>query len=145
MKDALFDQLLQSLAQGGEEIVTEEEFFRFVRAWSGAHPGKSFPILDASFPVPIQRRQALDLVNAFTWESYLDLNKAIWEDKLGISAEPESPEDEADLSAFHATWLDWRNGLISKYRLDGLISDKNRLTHEDLKPLIRAIEEDEAE
>jgi len=110
-----------------------------------AHQGKNFPILDPSFPTAIQRRQALNLVNAFTWESYLNLNKAIWEDGLGISAEPESPEDEADLSAFHDAWLDWRNGLISKYRLEGLISDKIKLTQEDLKPLIRAIEEDEAE
>ena len=145
LKDALFDQLLQSLAQGGEKIATEEEFGRFVRAWCAAHSGKSFPILDASFPMPIQRRQALNLVNAFTWESYLNLNKAIWEDELGISAEPESAGDEADLSAFHDAWLDWRDRLIGKYRLDGLISDKIRLPHEDLKPLIRAIEEDEAD
>lgn len=144
MKDALFDQLLQSLTQGGEKIVTGEEFGRFVRAWCAAHPGKSFPILDPSFPMPIQRRQALDLVNAFTWENYLALNKAIWEDGLDISAEPEFPEDEADLSGFHDAWLDWRNGLIGKYRLEGLISDKIRLTQKGLKPLIRAIEEDEA-
>ncbi len=122
MKDAFFDQLLQSLAQGGEKIVTEEDFFRFVHAWSAAHPGKSFPILDASFPVPILRRQALDLVNAFTWENYLNLNKAIWEDELRVSAEPETPEDDADLSALYDVWLDWRNGLSGKYCLEGLLS-----------------------
>ena len=109
--DSLYDGLIRSLEEAGEPIADEHEFFEFVRAWAVAHSGKNFPILDPSFPTAIQRRQALQLVTAFNLEGWLRFFSAAAED-VGDSFDPELE---------HGAWLDWRNELVGRHRLEGLI------------------------
>ena len=78
-----------------------------------AHPGRSVPLLGDALPRPVQRRQALRLLDAFPWDRYRRVRHVCAEGKQGRAA---FLNDEH----VRAEWHDWRTSLIRRYRLDGL-------------------------
>ena len=85
-KDALYDQLLNSLTQGAEPMAAEEEYHDWMHQWFTTHPGRSVEEPDApggrrwedgpypplaAMPWPIQRRWALTMLICFNWDFVL--------------------------------------------------------------------------
>ena len=52
LRDGLFDQLLASLAQGDEPLATDEEYWRWIRAWGHAHAVRPVPLLGDALTRP---------------------------------------------------------------------------------------------
>ena len=127
-KDALYDQLLSSLEQGGESLATEEEYHDWMRQWRKLHPGHTDAPRDA-MPWPIQRRHALRLLDVQEVFMRLELTTKelkIWEatrnnphppDKAAVRAMVQREEP-----ARRAKWEQRRKALIQTYRLEGLVS-----------------------
>lgn len=126
IRDGLYDNLLASLAEGGEPLASREEFGAFVAVWRDAHPGARFPILDGAWPRPVQRRRALDLLYTFTWPAWLSLERGMHE-VLDADPDPdatgEAPTAMVDEAALRTEWEAWRDGLVRQYRLAGLVAD----------------------
>lgn len=126
----LYDQLLRSLAQGGEPLATPEEFARYVEAWCRAHPGRSFPILDDAMPWPIQRYRVLDLLRAFPEETLLrmiegahTLEQMERPDREGFG-ESGAPAGAFDAERVRGAVRRWRERMIRHYRLGGLVAEE---------------------
>lgn len=73
--------------------------------------------MGAAVPWAVQRYQALTFLGAFTWESWLQLVPVSNEYKR----EPGVP---INVERGLAEWREWREGLIRRYRLEGLIADQ---------------------
>src|SRR5262249_33651578 len=76
LQNALFDQLLASIIQGDEPLASEEQYWNWIRSGSTSHPRE---LLDESTPWPIRRREALNLLQLFDWETVSRLRKVILE------------------------------------------------------------------
>jgi hypothetical protein len=76
----------------------------------------------AGAPWPIQRRRALEILQAFLWPDFLWLKKVEHEDenydREEQGLERPRPLDEA---ALYAEWFQWRQGFIQKYQLQTFI------------------------
>lgn len=128
-KDVLHDQLLISLAQGGEPLATMEEYCRWLHAWQATNRDR--PAL-SEMPWPVQRRWALYILEAFSWQVYRDFNQTVrlLEMFERTQPRPSTREDWATLEGrvkeeepqLRAEWEAWRHDLIEAYRLEGLVS-----------------------
>ena len=127
-KDALYDQLLSSLEQGGEPLATEEEYHDWMRQWRKAHPGQTDPPR-AAMPWPIQRRHALMILDV--WEDLMQVEQTAQAVKLWRATRNDPhPPDEAAVEATvqreeparRAKWEQWPRALIQTYRLYSLAS-----------------------
>jgi hypothetical protein len=126
LRDALYDALLASLRSGGGDFTTEEEYAAWVREWTAAHPGRSFPLPSDALPQPIARRQALTFLTVFDFPAYARTEQVIheveWADQHADEAEERVPLEPLDTGQLHAEWRQWRDGLIQGYNLAGLVS-----------------------
>ncbi len=109
---------------GGEGLASGQDYFRWCQAQAAA--GRwDFAPLDLEAPWSIQRYQALTLLQAVPWSDYLQgaqVRREAWEiDLLEQGAAPLPPLDEALLKA---EWLQWRNGLLQRYQLRGLVQEE---------------------
>ena len=135
-KDVLYDQLLHSLT-GDDSVATQGEVIQWAHEQDRA--GQKVPLIDPQAPWPIQRGQALILLHAIPLSAYLYACEVIREAKicgqadeaglLGSHATPEefakieqsvSPLDEAHV---RTEFLQWRDGLIQRYQLEGLMPE----------------------
>ena len=120
-KDVLYDQLLRSLT-GDDSVATQGEVIRWAHEQDRA--GRNVPLIDPQAPWPIQRGQALTLLQAVSWADYLyaeQVRREAWEiDLLEQDPAPLPPLDEDPLKA---EWVQWRNGLIQDYQLERLVPE----------------------
>ena len=129
LQNALFDQLLTSIIQGDEPLASEEQYWNWIRSWSTSHPDKSRALLDESTPWPILRREALNLLQLFDWETVSRFRKVIWE-----VDEPNDPSDWlTELDRVKTEWLVWRKAMIDKYRLQGFVPGAESLVVREQK------------
>ena len=112
MQNALFDQLLTSIIQGDEPLASEEQYWNWIRSGSTSHPRE---LLDESTPWPIRRREALNLLQLFDWETVSRFRKVIWE----VDEPNDSARWPTELERVKAQWLEWRQVMIQKYNLQG--------------------------
>ena len=128
-KDALYEQLLVSLTQGGEPLATEEEYGHWLRDWGKSHPGQEAPL--SAMPRPIQRYRALRMLEFLAWERV----ERFWAEERAMKVHFKdkglpysSPlDDDPMLSAetkeeLRARWEEWRKAPIEDYRLDSLVT-----------------------
>ena|SRR5215831_11282612 len=119
-KDALFDQLLRSL-QGPKSLPTDKEFSKFILERSKSY-GRSSAIPDLTWPYPMQRYHAAELLQAIDWQGYQVARQVLWEakniDRASQELEPLPPPDP---QAVKAEWITWRASLIQQYALQGII------------------------
>ena len=78
-RDVLYDQLLSSLT-GDEGLASGQEYFRWCQGQALAGR-RDFAPLDLEVPWPIQRYQALTLLQALSWDDYLRIAQTIREAK----------------------------------------------------------------
>ncbi len=120
-RDVLYDQLLRSLT-GDNSVATQGEVIRWAHEQDRVE--RKVPLIDPQAPWPIQRGQALTLLQAVPWADYLyaeQVRREAWEiDLLEQDTAPLLPLDEDPLKT---DWLQWRNGLIQDYQLEGLVPE----------------------
>ena len=117
----LYDQLLHSLT-GDDSVATQGEVIRWAHEQDRA--GRKVPLIDPQAPWPIQRGQALTLLQAVPCSDYLQGAQVRREareiDLLEQGAAQLPPLDEDLLKA---EWLQWHNDLIQHYQLEGLMPE----------------------
>ncbi len=116
-KDALYDQLLSSLT-GSEGIASEGACIRWAR--EQARAGRNPLPIDPQAPWPIQRGQAVHLLQAVDWPSYLEGH---WVCAEARAIETEIQEENCtpcgiDTNQIFAAFNRWRNALISRFHLE---------------------------
>ncbi len=103
-------------------MATQGEVIRWAHEQDRA--GRKVPLIDPQAPWPIQRGQALTLLQAVSWADYLyaeQVRREAWEiDLLEQDTAPLLPLDEDPLKA---EWVQWRNGLIQDYQLERLVPE----------------------
>ncbi len=103
-------------------MATQGEVIRWAHEQDRA--GRKVPLIDPQAPWPIQRGQALTLLQAVSWADYLyaeQVRREAWEiDRLEQDTAPLPPLDEDLLKA---GWFQWRNELIQDYQLEGLVPE----------------------
>lgn len=138
-KDALFEELLALLSQGGEPLPTEEEYRRWRIGWYAAHPGRFVDGPNGShqweapqpasedMPWRIQRHAALEEIRVLDWKIIKRAWKAMREEpELSVAnGQPGSPKSWIGTARteeeLRERWETYRRNLISRYRLDGLL------------------------
>ena len=120
----LYDQLLRSLT-GSEGLASGQDYFKWCQAQASAG-SRDFAPLDLEAPWPIQRYQAFELLKAFDFPNYLAMKECLQEvadvDRLEADENP-PPPPELNEPEVRAEWLQWRNGLIQDYQLEGLVPE----------------------
>jgi hypothetical protein len=120
LKDALYDQLLASLSQGGEPLPDDQEYWEFRRGWFRLY-GASEDDPDPRWPWPMQRKRAFELMRVFDWETYLRIREVISEvDKVERPEIDEQIEHQTE-EQFKTEWIKWRSETIQRYRLEALL------------------------
>lgn len=117
---------MRSLTEGGEPLATAEEFWQYVHA----RPGRDWPYLSPPAPRSIQRAAALHLVSAIGWDEWLRMKEAVrvyaWHQARAQADDEDAPAAPIDADAARAAWEAWRDGLIQRYRLAGLVPAEER-------------------
>lgn len=123
-KRELYEQLFRFLEQGGEALATSDEYQYWIREWTAAHPGERVPLLADPMPWAIQRQQALGFLRALTWETWLRLEQTRHEMEQAEREEAGAPVGPFDVERARAEWREWRDELIQRYRLGGLVAEE---------------------
>ena len=122
-KDGLYDQLLASLTQGGEPITTEKEYWQWVRE----NRNRGTSTFDEAAPWPIRRREALENLWVLdkTWLPMQEMEHELRKIDAEKS-ETDEPIEPLDLKQIRADYHQWRNNIIRKYRLEGLLPELDK-------------------
>ncbi len=120
-KDALYDQLLRSLT-GDDSVATQGEVIRWAHEQDRA--GRKVPLIDPQAPWPIQRGQALTLLQAVAWSDYLQGAQVHREAReIDLLEQDTAPLPPLDEDLLETEWLQCRHGLIQDYQLQGLVPE----------------------
>ena len=129
LKDGLYDQLLTSLTQGGEPIATKEECSQWERENRNRPDRGGALFADETALWPIRRYDALDTLRVLTYEKlWLPLAEGKHEQRRIDSerSETDEPIEPLDVEKVRADYLQWRNNIIRKYRLEGLLPELDK-------------------
>ncbi len=112
---------MNSLREGGEPLASEAECWE----WARAHPREWPPIEGAATktaPVAIQRRAAFIFLRVMDWPNWRQMQEALHESEMGqaIREDEWAERPPFDVAREEAKWRHWRDGLIRRYRLEGL-------------------------
>ena len=132
-KSALYDQLLTSLAQGGEPLATEEDWQNWWNHWCEAHGGRrrEQPMpREEDMPWPIRRLDALKILRVLTWDTITRIWQCLRElNDQDLNGQPSGAWWLATCATEEqllVDWGEWRREVIQKYRFEGLVSEEGR-------------------
>ena len=117
LKDALYDQLLASLSQGGEPLPDDREYWEFLQERHRVY-GDVVDDPDSRWPWPMQRKRAFELLRALTWEAWYNLQKVISEAEQASNGKNGNLPDLNSEEQVKVEWFAWRSEMIQKYRLE---------------------------